>query len=270
MFKQFCNSSLWRSGPSWLTQSSKYPSQQVVDTDVNELLIEPVAAEPFVPCLDVSKYSSLRKVIGIFHIVLIYIQSFSKKIEIKSSPLHLLVKLAQQEQYPTVFHYLRTADWNNVSADVINFVNQLGFHLDANGMIRSGGRLKNARVSENRKQPILLPPKSALSTLIMEQCHRSNHHAGVNTMLVKLREDFWLPKAKQQIKKVVHSCILCKKLLRSPLVLPTAPPFPPERVTFSRPFQCVGVDMTGSYDVYERDPDEQVSSCAKAYICLFT
>ena len=211
---------MWRSGPSWLTQPSKYPSQQVVDTVVNELLIEPVAAEPFVPCLDVSKYSSLCKVVGIFHIVLAFIQSFSKKIEIKLSPLHLLVKLAQQEQYPTV----------------INFVNQLGLHLDANGMIRSGGRLKNARMSENRKQPILLPAKSTLSTLIMEQCHRSNHHAGVSTMLVKLREDFWLPKAKQQIKKVVYSCILCKKLLRSTLVLSTAPPLPPERVTFSRPF----------------------------------
>ena len=74
MFKQFCNSGLWKFGPSWLTQPSKFPSQQVVDTVVNELLIEPVAEEPFVPCLDLSKYSSLRKVVGTFHVVLTFIE----------------------------------------------------------------------------------------------------------------------------------------------------------------------------------------------------
>ena len=131
LFKQFSNSYLWQFGPNWLIAPSEYPSQADLNTDivVNELLAEPVVAEPFVPCLDVSKYSSLCKVVRIFQIVLKFILCFRRKPDISLSPLHLLVKLAQQEQYPTVFHYLKTVNCIGVSSNIISFVNHWGYML---------------------------------------------------------------------------------------------------------------------------------------------
>ena len=272
-FKQFCSSDLWKFGPKWLTNPSQYPCQkdfEKCNIVINELLVEPFVAEPFVPCLDVSQYSSLQEVVRIFGIVLLFAKSFKRKNDIRLSPLHLLVKLVQQEQYPTLCHYLKTASQNNVSADIIHFANQLGLYLDNNGIIRTHSRLKNAEVKESVKYPILLPPKSPLTNLIIRQCHLANHHAGLNTVLVQLREEFWLPKARQQIKHVVYNCMHCRKLLRAPLSLPPAPPLPKERVIYNRPFQCSGVDMTGAYEVFDQDADEGICRRSKAYICLFT
>ena len=47
-------------------------------------------------------------------------------------------------------------------------------------------------------------------------------------------------------------------------------PFPEERVNYNHPFQPVGVDLTGAYNLVETDVDNSTHVRHKGYVCLFT
>ena len=80
-----------------------------------------------------------------------------------------------------------------------------------------------------------------------------------------LRERFWVPKTRQNIKLVL-SCMLCKCVKKAQAKSFPPPPFPPERVNLARPFQVVGIDYTGAINV--RDPEGL--NVFKVFVCLFT
>ena len=151
-------------------------------------------------------------------------------------PLLILVRLAQKEHYPTLINYLREDGVQPVSRDLVNFANQLGLYLDKFDLIRCHGRVEHSPLSLYSKDPVLLPPKSALTNQITLNIHETHHHAGVNTILVIVREQFWIPQARRQIKGIVKGCVTCQKLWKQPVKLPLVPPLPEERVNYNRPF----------------------------------
>ena len=63
---------------------------------------------------------------------------------------------------------------------------------------------------------------------------------------------------------MVNNCTTCKYTLQKKFTYPGPPPLPQERVTFDKPFQCVGVDHLGC--ILVKEGEEYV----KHYICLFT
>ena len=117
---------------------------------------------------------------------------------------------------------------------------------------------------------MLLPPKSHLTTLLVLFIHIENHHASASVVLVSLRESFWLPKGRKVVKDIIKRCVHCRKVCGSTVALPSAPPLPPERVTFTCPFECVGVDFTGAFNVFDVNEDTLETVQSKAYVCLFT
>ena len=132
------------------------------------------------------------------------------------------------------------------------------------------GRIQNAALPATTQHPVLLPPKSHLTTLLVLFIHIENHHASASVVLVSLRESFWLPKGRKVVKDIIKGCVHCRKVCGSTAALPSAPPLPPERVTFTRPFDCVGVDFTGAFNVFDVDEDTLETVQNKAYVCLFT
>ncbi|XP_068233569.1 uncharacterized protein [Palaemon carinicauda] len=185
-------------------------------------------------------------------------------------PLTVLLRMEQQFHYPTLIQYLSTASCINVPQDITNFANQLGLHLNSNGVVCSRGRLQNSALRSSTQTPMLLPPKSHLTMLIIRHYHINHHHSSVNTVLVLLRETFWLPKARKTIKYHLAKCVLCRKLRALTFPVPNPPPLPSERVTFTRPFDCIGVDFTGAHNVYDVSSKSLNDIPSKAYICLFT
>jgi len=76
------------------------------------------------------------------------------------------------------------------------------------------------------------------------QVHLDNCHAGVGTLLVSLRERFWILKARKTIKSIVSKCIRCrryqvKNMETEPVGLPK------DRIQSTAVFQIVGVDLAG-------------------------
>jgi len=143
-------------------------------------------------------------------------------------------------------------------------VKQLRLFLDKSKLIRCGGRIHNAPVSEMAKFPYLLPPRHTLTDMIIQQTHKKLHHAGVGATVTALRQVFWIPTIRQRVKTQLRQCVVCNRLMGKPYQATDLPPLPRTRVEVSQPFSITGVDFTSA--LYVRDSTGE----KKVYICLFT
>ncbi|UYV80007.1 hypothetical protein LAZ67_18001380 [Cordylochernes scorpioides] len=76
---------------------------------------------------------------------------------------------------------------------------------DEQGVLRGGGRLRRAPgIPYHQKYPALLPSEGRLSQLIIRDRHQRTHHGGAQLVLSNLRQEYWILRAKDQIKKRVR------------------------------------------------------------------
>ena len=69
-------------------------------------------------------------------------------------------------------------------------------------------------------------------------------HAGIRTTLAEVREEFWIIRGRQQVKKHLSHCVACRKQTsrhfdESPAMLPL------DRIREAEPFEIMGVDYAG-------------------------
>ena len=82
----------------------------------------------------------------------------------------------------------------------------------ADGLLRVGGRLDNASLAFDLKHPIILPESGQFTFLIINHVHsKVVGHCGINTTLNSLCQRFWVINAKAAVRRVVNSCVTCKK-----------------------------------------------------------
>ena len=143
---------------------------------------------------------------------------------------------------------------------------QLGLFLDKSGVWRCGGRMSNSSLSLAAQNPILLDKKHRLATLVMMDAHKRVMHDGVPETLAELRSRYWLVQGRQFIRKLIHGCIVCRKLEGSHYKGIPPPPLPEYRVRQSRPFQTTGVDFAGPLHVRASDH----AGTSKVWLCLYT
>ena len=61
------------------------------------------------------------------------------------------------------------------------------------------------------QNPILLDKDHYLTRLIVTDAHVRVIHNGVKETLTELRSEYWLVKGRQLVRKLIHSCTVCKK-----------------------------------------------------------
>ncbi|CAI6350178.1 unnamed protein product [Macrosiphum euphorbiae] len=138
--------------------------------------------------------------------------------------------------------------------------------LDFDNVIRVGGRLQRADLPFDQKCPILLPKEARMTTLLIDQVHRSNGHPGAQTVQNIIRQHFWVLSARGVIRKQLHRCIPCFRVLpRAPQ--PIMGDLPPHRLGQIKPFGKVGIDFAGPFDV--KAALLRRLRVTKAYICIF-
>ena len=108
---------------------------------------------------------------------------------------------------------------------------------------------------------ILLPGDHPYVSLLVWGIHESMCHAGVQQTMFALRERFWVPRAHQRVRQIIHSCPRCRAFRLRPYSQ-TSAPLPKERVCKGPPFSRIGVDLGGP--LYVRD-----NGIAKVYFVLF-
>ena len=133
-----------------------------------------------------------------------------------------------------------------------------------NGLIKVGGRLQYAPISESQRHPTIIPGKHALTKAIIREMHEDNGHAGCDHVLNTLRQMYWVPRGKSIVKSVLHECRLCRRH-KAPTCQQQMAPLIKEQVTpDSPPFTNVGVDCFGPMLVKCR------RSTVKRWGCIFT
>ena len=142
----------------------------------------------------------------------------------------------------------------------------LGVYVDDDGLLRCRDRLGNAPVPEESKFPILLPRDSYVTDLIVWNCHQQVLHSGMNDTLNEIRSRFWITRGRQFLKKILHKCVVCRKVLGPSYKLPAPSHLPSFRVCGGPAFDIVGTDYAGP--LYIKDPSDTARSI-KAYIVIF-
>ncbi|XP_073821196.1 uncharacterized protein [Musca autumnalis] len=174
-----------------------------------------------------------------------------------------LISLIQKVCYPNDYMALSTKGSLSSKSQLLS----LNPILDSEGVMRVCGRLVSSPdLSEDERRPILLPYKCQFSRLLVTFLHEYCLHGGNQLVLKLIRSKYWIPKAKNLVKTIIHRCkpcVLykhrCQKQLMAAL--------PPERTQFSRPFTQTGLDFAGPFDI--KSYSGRNCRISKGYVCVF-
>ncbi|XP_066599958.1 uncharacterized protein [Prorops nasuta] len=142
--------------------------------------------------------------------------------------------------------------------------------IDSQGVLRIGGRLRNAEIPEQMKHPIILPDCHTTATLI-RQTHLDTLHGGLQLTLSTLRQKFWVMNARNLVKSCVHKCITCvrKRAKHGSQLMGS---LPAARVSRSFTFEHTGVDYAGPFLVklHHGRNAKSIKCYVAVFVCLST
>ncbi|XP_033100193.1 uncharacterized protein LOC117103697 [Anneissia japonica] len=131
-------------------------------------------------------------------------------------------------------------------------------------LLRVGGRVNQAQVSEEKKHPVILPARTNITKLIIRHHHEAVGHSGWASTLNSIRERRWLINGRSAVRSATRNSVVCKKYQAKPVQQIMAD-LPADRITDNKPpFTFVGIDYFGPIDV------KQGRSRVKRYGCIFT
>ncbi|XP_050534987.1 uncharacterized protein LOC126902008 [Daktulosphaira vitifoliae] len=139
--------------------------------------------------------------------------------------------------------------------------------LDKSGLLRVGGRLKNAASLEIfQKYPLIIPAKSTFTKLLLRNEHERLCHSGPQTVLASIRQRYWPLNARNTIRGIIFKCLRCFRQ-RPIMVQPIMGDLPSDRVEPSRAFKISGVDFWGP--VMLKSSLRKNAPLKKAYVSVF-
>ncbi|KMQ88090.1 hypothetical protein RF55_12480 [Lasius niger] len=138
--------------------------------------------------------------------------------------------------------------------------------IDAEGILRVGGRIKHAQLDFDQRHPIILPSDSRITYLVIDAAHRRTLHGGAQATLAAIRQRYWIPRGRQLVRRFIHRCLPCVRW-RAATPQPLMGSLPRARVTSSRPFLHTGVDFAGP--IWLRTSKGRGHKAYKAFLSVF-
>ncbi|XP_053698661.1 uncharacterized protein LOC128745608 [Sabethes cyaneus] len=271
----------WWNGPDWLRQPPRFwpslsaPVQPECPPDQLEEKSIALPVQVLPPNELFSLYSSFTRLLRITTLIRRFIHNSNpQNREVRRNGLvttaelreatENLVRIAQVERF--------TQDFADIARDGQVKKNSRLKALSpllSNGILRVGGRLRNAPVTYNQRHPMILPNRHPLTDLILKFYHLNNFHAGPQLMTAVVRERFWPLRVRDLARQVVHSCVKCFRC-KPEVMEQLMGELPPERVTPAFPFLRTGVDYCGPffYRALQRGPP--VKCYIAIFVCLVT
>ena len=120
---------------------------------------------------------------------------------------------------------------------------QLELFCDQHNVWRCGGRLRKANLSYAQAHPILLHKEHPVTVLIVKHVHEKTLHGGIKDTLTEIRSKYWLVKGRQFVRKIIHHCVICRKVEGPHFQAVPPPPLPAFRVNEAPSFLYFGVDL---------------------------
>ena len=142
----------------------------------------------------------------------------------------IVIKLMQMESFNNNNNNTRLSGFN--------------IFIDKSGLMRLKTRLTPQESEDFFQCPILLDGNHELSKKLILETHKQNHHAGLGTVIVKLREKYWILRCRQSVKKVLAKCVTCKRHHGKNATVAEGV-LPENRIKVSAPFEIAGMDLAG-------------------------
>jgi len=142
--------------------------------------------------IDVTRFSKLSKLVA----TTAYVFRFLNNLRQPSS-LRQTGPLTTSELTQANLKWIHNTQHTTFSKEIANIqsrhnrlplVRQLRLFLDSNNLLRCGGRIHNAPISELAKFPYLLPSRHYFTTLVIQNVHVTQLHCGTNATLTTLRQ----------------------------------------------------------------------------------
>ena len=122
---------------------------------------------------------------------------------------------------------------------------QLGLISDEEHILKCKGRLGNAPLNPTTPPPYPVTKTTSCDKIDRGSLPQKGEAWGSEGTLVELRTEYWIPKGRQLVKKILHHCVTCKKLGGAPFRPQPSANLPKTRVTGNPAFTHVGVDFAG-------------------------
>lgn len=268
---------LWWSGPHWLQQvRCHWPKVAPISIHTDDALEKRsnklVCISTVSELCFIDKFSSYSKLLRVTAYCLRFIANLKTKQTQKTTgglqteeiiqARCQLIRLIQAKHFSIELVKLKQKGQVSKKSRLLS----LNPFLDDHGIIRVGGRLTNARLSVDKRYPIVLPNKCHFTDLVILYEHLRTLHGGVQTVLSAVRQMYWPIGSKSQVKKIVYKCITCFRA-RPKQFCPTMGNLPTARVTPSSPFYISGCDYAGPFFI--RDGTVRGRKIVKVYVCVF-
>jgi hypothetical protein len=191
----------------------------------------------------------------------------SKKIRVvfdaRAKSNNVIVKSIQKRSFAEEYHQLSTGGGIEKNSTIRN----LSPFLDENGVIRVGGRIRNANLAYNQKHPVLIPKNHNVTEAIIRHFHVKNLHSGTQSTLASIRQQYWPIAGRNKIKQIIHKCISCFRA--KPIIAQQKMgDLPVKRLEPARPFINSGLDYCGPI-LIKTHRGRGKQKTIKAYVCLF-
>ena len=236
----------WQNGPAWLREPVESWPVEICHFD--ELPTVSFNLEIEVPIIDASKFSSLHKLHKVTALCLKFASSRGNgKGSIDSD--WRKVKLSSDD-YKKAEQY-----WIRVVSDCVHQLYKAGKLQslrpvqvwDEQGkflkVVTSGRLGQLLKVGYDVEELVILDPKHPYSKLVLKEYHDLDH-GGDDRAVWKSREKFWIPQARNIVRKIRANCYRCKLLARRSVGQLMAP-LPSTRVLPTPAWTFTSLDLFG-------------------------
>ncbi|XP_055307836.1 uncharacterized protein LOC129571970 [Sitodiplosis mosellana] len=269
----------WWNGPSFLAEEQDKwpvtPSHMISMKNMPELRPkilhqqETKQQEPLVESPILTRYSFLGHLLR----VTAYIARWLKRNRMHRSKQgitaeelfaakQIWIRYVQQLHFSQEINHIRAGKSLNARDSLLS----LNPFIDEHGILRVKGRLRNALLPHNTKYPAILPVSSHFTRLIIRQAHFKVLHGGLQLTLRTVREEVWIVRGKEEVKRQLNKCMTCFRDRCRPAQQQMADLLPPQ-VQPNRPFSHTGVDFAGFFEI--KLSTKRNAGTTKCYISLF-
>jgi hypothetical protein len=202
---QLNQSSLWWHGPQFLNGpehfsiKNKWNPTSVENSNIPEiktsccLLVNAADTDNSL----FERFSSFSKLVRVVAYILRFVNNM--RTDERNMSRHLsceklkqahncIIKATQKQAFREDIHFLKKHGKVPQNSKLIS----LSPFIDDTGLLRVGGRLKNAPVKYDQKHPLLMPKNCSVTNLLIESIHKQQLHGGCQTTVAALRRQYWI------------------------------------------------------------------------------
>lgn len=266
---------LWWDGPEWLHLSqNRWPASKFTPLDISSSEeVKFTQLQVFTCASQLSwdlpgKFSSWTRLQNVVAYSLRFIHNCRNNTkrsgllslqELKDAELRIF-KLTQQEAFPEEIDRLKK---NGACSTKLQ---RLTPKVDTQGLLRVGGRLQEATLTEDARHPIILPKRHPVVNLLIDYYHRKHLHSGTQLTQSLLSQNVWILSARSIIRSRIYKCMTCFKH-KPRTQIPLMGNLPSPRINSARPFLNTGTDFGGYFNV--KIHNLRSVRHTKVYICVF-